>query len=563
MATFNTTGTITVTNGSAAVTGSGSNWLTAGISGGTLYVAGAAYPILSINSNTSLTLAINIAGTSGGGKTYAIAVDQALLDQTTANANRLAVLLDDLSPLSGFTTFSTDLMANSSQSTWRTGLGLGTAATVNTGTAGATIPLLNGNNTHSGTVTFSKDLGINGLTFGRGGSDLSTNTAVGLAALPVANAGFNVAIGAYTLGAYGSASSVAVGYAAGSKTTANAITAIGSTAARYHTGSGLTALGTNALRGVDGSSTGNNNTAVGSSAGLNVTTGYSNTLVGMNSGINVTSGNNNTLLGINAGSNLSSGSFNILIGQNLTASSATVFNELNIGGAIKGNLSTGLITVPTAGINIGDETVSTGTLALQLGHGRTGNGYSIIDLVGDATYSDYGMRMVRGNGGANTNSEIQHRGTGSLMLSTIDAGAFVVRTNSVSRLTVGTTGNAQLSAYGAGTLVSDASGNITASSDERLKTSIVDFARGLAAINAISPKSYNWNAASGFDQMSQYSGFIAQDIEAAIPEAVGVGSDGFLTLQDRPIIAALVNAVKELTTLNEALAARVAALEVA
>jgi hypothetical protein len=41
------------------------------------------------------------------------------------------------------------------QSGTRTALGLGTSATVNTGTSGATVPLLNGNNTYSGTAAFS------------------------------------------------------------------------------------------------------------------------------------------------------------------------------------------------------------------------------------------------------------------------------------------------------------------------------------------------------------------------------------------------------------------------
>jgi hypothetical protein len=39
--------------------------------------------------------------------------------------------------------------------------------------------------------------------------------------------------------------------------------------------------------------------------------------------------------------------------------------------------------------------------------------------------------------------------------------------------------------------------------------------------------------------------------EAAIPEAVGHNPDGYLTLQDRPIIAAAVNAIKEIATLSD------------
>jgi hypothetical protein len=45
----------------------------------------------------------------------------------------------------------------------RTALGLGTSATVNTGTSGATIPLLNGTNTWSGTNTFASTLTVNAV----------------------------------------------------------------------------------------------------------------------------------------------------------------------------------------------------------------------------------------------------------------------------------------------------------------------------------------------------------------------------------------------------------------
>jgi hypothetical protein len=39
-------------------------------------------------------------------------------------------------------------------------------------------------------------------------------------------------------------------------------------------------------------------------------------------------------------------------------------------------------------------------------------------------------------------------------------------------------------------------------------------------------------------------------VRLAIPEAIGEGKDGFLTLQDRPLIAVLVNAVKEIASLS-------------
>ncbi len=53
--------------------------------------------------------------------------------------------------------------------------------------------------------------------------------------------------------------------------------------------------------------------------------------------------------------------------------------------------------------------------------------------------------------------------------------------------------------------------------------------------------------------MSSYAGFSAQDVQDVLPEAVSEDSRGYLTLSDRPIIAALVNAVKELKEQNEQL----------
>lgn len=115
----------------------------------------------------------------------------------------------------------------------------------------------------------------------------------------------------------------------------------------------------------------------------------------------------------------------------------------------------------------------------------------------------------------------------------------------------------QLPGYGAGTLSTDASGNVTASSDARLKTNVRSFTRGLADVVKISPKTYNWTEASGLDTQNDYSGFIAQDVQAAIPEAVYEGKDAAktLSLNDRAVIAALVNAVKELKAEVDALKA--------
>ncbi len=79
--------------------------------------------------------------------------------------------------------------------------------------------------------------------------------------------------------------------------------------------------------------------------------------------------------------------------------------------------------------------------AIELNTARTGNRYAYIDFHGDDTYTDYGLRLIRGNTGANTASELIARGTGGLYLTTIEAGSIFLKTSNSTRVTIdGSTG---------------------------------------------------------------------------------------------------------------------------
>ena len=77
---------------------------------------------------------------------------------------------------------------------------------------------------------------------------------------------------------------------------------------------------------------------------------------------------------------------------------------------------------------------------LQIGKGATGNRNSYIDIVGDTTYTDYGLRVIRNNTGANATSELKHRGTGALNFTTEEAAPIVFNTTNSPRATIDTSG---------------------------------------------------------------------------------------------------------------------------
>ena len=83
---------------------------------------------------------------------------------------------------------------------------------------------------------------------------------------------------------------------------------------------------------------------------------------------------------------------------------------------------------------------------IDVGMGATGSRSAYVDLIGDTTFTDFGLRIIRENTGANTNSGIYHRGTGSLVFNAVESGPFLffhnnterVRIDSSGRLLVGT-----------------------------------------------------------------------------------------------------------------------------
>ena len=121
---------------------------------------------------------------------------------------------------------------------------------------------------------------------------------------------------------------------------------------------------------------------------------------------------------------------------NVGIGTANPTHKLEVDGSAK---ITGDLTV--AGSNLTMTADTTQSSVLSLGQDRTGNGYAYIDLIGDATYSDYGLRIIRNNSGANTTSDIHHRGTGALNLTVREAAPIRFNTTNTERVRITSDGN--------------------------------------------------------------------------------------------------------------------------
>ena len=69
-------------------------------------------------------------------------------------------------------------------------------------------------------------------------------------------------------------------------------------------------------------------------------------------------------------------------------------------------------------------------------------------------------------------------------------------------------------------------------------------------MRGIVPEHYLWNETSGFNDGREHIGFIAQNVRGNLPMAIGTEKWGdgreWLTVDDRTILATVVNAVNEL-----------------
>jgi hypothetical protein len=186
---------------------------------------------------------------------------------------------------------------------------------------------------------------------------------------------------------------------------------------------------------------------------------------------------------------------------------------------VSNNLYASSMNVDRGGINIGNVYSNALTFGVSSGEGiaskRTSGGTQ-YDL---EFYTSYNNRMIILNNG--------------------DVG-------------IGTTSpDALLSVNG--TADKPGGGSWSTFSDGRLKDLGAKFTHGLEALDEIQPVHYHYKADNPLNLPSQpeYVGVVAQQVQYAVPEAVQRNKDGYLVVNNDPIIWTMLNAIKELNQKRE------------
>jgi hypothetical protein len=250
-------------------------------------------------------------------------------------------------------------------------------------------------------------------------------------------------------------------------------------ASGFASATGNTAFGVGAL---DGIKKGDNNVAVGFNAGgvmggADSTTGQSNVFIGKNAGGAVGAGSYNTILGAGAGEDNPTGSSNLVGGTKniLIGQNASV----DAGAAVN------RIVIGQAAISKNDNTATIGNANLtDVYLGGNSAGYS-ANLRASSVY------LLNGD---------------------------------------------QISNASSGTIT--VSGNLTVSSDMRLKDNILPLGSTMTNILKLDGKSYTRD---GREEI----GLLAQDVQLVYPELVSEDPNGMLSVNYQALSAILINGVKD------------------
>jgi hypothetical protein len=400
-------------------------------------------------------------------------------------------------------------------------------AAANTFTNSQTV---SGNLTATGVVTGSSyQIGSDLFAFG---SSATGNAFVGFAGSPVATGTFNTGAGAFAL----------LNVTSGVRNTA-----IGAAALRFDTtGSNNTASGVNALVNL---SVGSQNTALGGSTLFNNGVGSGNSALGFG-GLQNANGDYNTGVGYNAGPDASHSNItnSTAIGANaqVTASNSMVLGSINGVNGATASTNVGIgTTAPVVQLQVqGNDNTGTGVQSLTTNTSTSGNSFAIA-----AATSSAGVTSVMAADGLGTGPPA----TPSGYFGTFTNHPIGFVTGNVLRMFVDTAGRVGINTRSDNTLSVNGSadkpggGSWGTFSDGRLKNLHGAFNAGLNQILKLQPVRYRYKKENGMGirDSEEHVGFVAQDVQKVIPEAVTENDKGYLLVNNDPILWTMLNAIKD------------------
>ena len=400
-----------------------------------------------------------------------------------------------------------------------------------------------GGNVGIGNSSPAGKLDVSGNTFVRGTLNLNQTTSSSVGVINMGSNPFTHAC------CSSSADNTFVGVNAGNfKTTGSANnTAIGAFALHSDGfGSENTASGVQALQA---NTSGGSNTAAGYLA-LNLNTiGSDNTADGDSALRENTTGSRNTAIGESALVNNVTGSYNTALGDDADVTANNLTNATAIGAFATVSESNALV--------LGCTNCQFGTSPPNVGIGNA-NPNAKLDIVVPNTAGAHNLLFFGDTvGGSGDIARFVYNASSPpfpltlvlnkrpLFISGGGSGGIVgINTNAPDNtLTVN------------GTADKPGGGSWGVFSDSRLKTVEAKYNAGLDAILKLTPVRYRYKQqnAMGIKDDQEHIGFVAQEVEKVIPEAVSRNSRGYLLVNNDPILWTMLNAIKQQQAEIEAL----------
>ncbi|MBN2697922.1 MAG: tail fiber domain-containing protein [Bacteroidales bacterium] len=310
------------------------------------------------------------------------------------------------------------------------------------------------------------------------------------------------------------------------------------------------------------------NTLIGSEAGLN-NNGSFNTFIGSAAGVNNTEGGYNAFIGTCAGANNLTGAQNIFLGHNAGLSNVNGAENIAIGTVAGACFKSGVKNIvigPGAGsgkvyeedgtgnrnVIIGDEAgkytrhgsnnviIGAGAASQSIEGAGTGTSNVIIGFEAGAEAVNSSNNIFIGN-----RAGVKEKESNKLYISNSETlqpliwGDFEMKQMVIN-------GNGQDNVIDQTFYVNGSAGGVEPwinESDARFKKDIVPIENALDKVEALEGVYFTWKDESDHKKGRQM-GFIAQQAEAVIPEAVSYNGN-YYGMQYAPITALLVQAIKE------------------